>query len=219
MPPETANPSPRKRRRRVDPVNLANFLTLCRILLVPVILWMLETDTGRPGIADDYFKLGAMVVVWIASLTDYYDGKIAREYQIETKLGKFLDPVADKLLVCSIFVVFVSTHRVAPWILIAMLWREFAVLGLRVQLASERVNLGASRWAKFKTIFQLTAVIAMLITMCLEVLAVSGDLAVPLVSMVYFDQIAGSVVLFSLVLSLVSGLEYFKQHWRILKRG
>lgn len=210
---------PRKKRRRVDPMNLANFLTMTRILLVPLILWMLVTDTGREGIADDYRKLGSMVLIWIASLTDFLDGKIAREYQIETKLGKFLDPVADKVLVCSLFVIFVSTHRIAPWVLITMLWREFAVLGLRVQLASEGVNLGASRWAKFKTIFQLTAVIAVMLVICLEVLAVSGDLAVPLVSMVYYDQIAGFLVLFSLLLSMVSGLEYFKLHWRILKRG
>lgn len=216
---EASATPPRKKRRRVDPMNLANFLTLTRILLVPVILWMLVADSGRPGIADDYLKLGAMVVIWIASLTDFYDGKIAREYQIETKLGKFLDPVADKVLVCSLFVIFVSTHRIAPWILITMLWREFAVLGLRVQLASEGVNLGASRWAKFKTIFQLTAVVAVMIVICLEVLAVSGDLAVPLVSMVYYDQIAGALVLFSLLLSMVSGLEYFKLHWRVLKRG
>jgi CDP-diacylglycerol--glycerol-3-phosphate 3-phosphatidyltransferase len=160
-----------------------------------------------------------MVVIWIASITDDFDGTIAREQKIETKLGKFLDPVADKLLVCSVFTLFVSTGDISPWVLVLMLWREFLVLGLRMHLASEGVVLGASHWAKWKTIFQIAALVSLLMVKSLQVLAISGDLTVRWVSMIYYAQITESLVQVSLLLSVMSGLEYFIIHWDSLKRG
>lgn len=204
---------------RPDPMNLANALTGFRILAVPVILWLLVADWGPPGLAGDYNKVLCLFLTFAAAITDYFDGAIARWQGQETKLGKFLDPVADKLLVCSVFVVFVAQGDVSPWVLIPMLWREFLVLGLRMFLASEGTVLGASEWAKFKTIFQIAALVTLLMVKSLQVLALSGALTVPWVTLVYFAQIAQSVVLISLLLCVMSGIEYFLIHWDVLKRG
>jgi len=210
----------RKRRlKRVDPVNLANFLTLLRILMVPVFLILLAKDQGRPGLADDYCKIWAMVVFFLASLTDYLDGKIARDHGLVTRLGKFMDPLADKLLVCSAFVMFVDFGWIPAWVLIALLWREFLVTGLRTQLAADGITLASSRWAKFKTIFQVSAIVAIMIVVCLKVIALSGDVEVPLSSMVYYSQIASSLVLICVLFSVVSGLEYFDNHGGAFRRG
>lgn len=204
---------------RPDPMNLANLLTGFRIVSVPVIVWLMVADWGRPGLADDYGKVIGLFATFVSGITDYFDGLVARMQEVETKLGKFLDPVADKLLVCSLFTIFVATGHVSAWVLIVMLWREFLVLGLRMHLASEGTVLGASHWAKFKTIFQIAALCAWLIVWSLQVLAISGDLTVRWSSMIYFVQVAESLVQVSLLLSVASGLEYFVVHWEILKRG
>jgi CDP-diacylglycerol---glycerol-3-phosphate 3-phosphatidyltransferase len=204
---------------RPHPLNLANLLTVFRIASVPLIVWLMVADWGVPGLGGDYGKVLALVLTFVSGITDYFDGMIARMQGIETKLGKFLDPVADKLLVCSLFTILVATHHVAPWVLIVMFWREFLVLGLRMHLASDGTVLGASNWAKWKTIFQVAALVAWLIVWSLQVLAISGDLRVYWVSMLYYVQIAESLVLVSLILSVMSGLEYFQLHWDVLKRG
>jgi len=205
--------------RKVGLLNAANLITAFRIASVPVIVWLIEADWGPPGPVGDWGRVLGAVLALIAGITDYVDGVVARAQGIETKLGKFLDPVADKLLVCTLFVVFVRHGTVAAWILMVMLWREFLVLGLRMQLASEGHVLGASHWAKFKTIFQVAAVVAILFVQSLQTLAVSQVLMVRWVTMIYYIQISDAIVLVSLLLSVVSGLEYFLLHWHVLKRG
>lgn len=205
--------------RRVDPMNLANALTAFRILSVPVILWLLVADWGPPGLVGDYNILLCLALTFAAAITDYFDGAIARWYGQETKLGKFLDPVADKLLVCSVFTVFVATGDVSPWVLIAVLWREFLVLGLRMVLAGDGTVVGASEWAKFKTIFQIAAMVTVLMVKSLQVLALSNVWSVRWATLLYFDSIAQSVVWVSLLLCVMSGIEYFLIHWDFLKRG
>lgn len=205
--------------KRPDPMNVANALTVFRIVAVPAILYLMVADWGPPGLAGDYGKVYAFFLTLAAAITDFFDGAIARWYGQETKLGKFLDPVADKLLVCSVFTVFVATGDIAPWVLIAMFWREFLVLGLRMVLASEGTVLGASEWAKFKTIFQIAGAVTLLMVKALQVLAISGDVVVHWVTMVYFVHIAQALVNVSVLLSVMSGLEYFLLNWELLKRG
>jgi CDP-diacylglycerol--glycerol-3-phosphate 3-phosphatidyltransferase len=204
---------------RVDPFNLANLLTGFRIAAVPVILFLMVADWGPPGLAGDYGKIAALLLSMAAGITDYVDGVVARAHSLETRLGKFLDPVADKLLVCSLFVLFTADGVVAPWVLIVMLWREFLVLGLRMYLASEGTVMGASHWAKFKTIFQIAAVVSILMVRSLVVVAVSGLIRIPWATMEYYNQITGSIVNVSIVLSIVSGAEYYLVHWRVFTRG
>lgn len=204
---------------RPDPMNVANALTAFRILAVPPILWLLVSDWGPPGLAGDYGKIWCLALTLAAAITDYFDGAIARWQGQETRLGKFLDPVADKLLVCSLFVVFVATGDISPWVLIPMLWREFLVLGLRMHLAGDGTVLGASVWAKFKTIFQISGVCTLMLVKALQVLALSGDLVVHWTTMVYFLQVGQALVNVSLLLCVMSGVEYFVQHWEVLKRG
>jgi len=206
-------------RPRVDVVNLANLLTAFRIASVPVILYLMQSDWGSPGMVGDWGKVAAVFLALAAGITDYIDGLVARTQQVETKLGKFLDPVADKLLVCSLFVVFVAQGVVEWWVLVVMLWREFLVLGLRMHLASDGHVLGASHWAKFKTIFQVSAVVAILLVQALQVLAISHALTVRWATMIYFARICDSVVQISVLFAVVSGLEYFWVHRYVLKRG
>ncbi|MBI4863144.1 MAG: CDP-diacylglycerol--glycerol-3-phosphate 3-phosphatidyltransferase [Candidatus Riflebacteria bacterium] len=207
------------KRPKVSLINLANMLTAFRILSVPFLVYLISIDSGPPGLAGDYGKIVAMFLATAAGITDFVDGLVARRLQVETKLGKFLDPVADKLLVCSLFVLFVADGFVAPWILIVMLFREFLILGLRMHMASEGAVLGASNWAKFKTIFQVSAVVAILLVRSLQVLALSGVMTVAWVSMIYYYQVTQALILVSLLFSVVSGAEYFMEHWHVFKRG
>ena len=105
------------------------------------------------GIADyvDYVALGIFI---IASLTDMLDGKIARKYNLVTNFGKFMDPLADKLLVCSALICLIELGRIPAWIVIIIISREFIISGFRLVAADNRVVIAASYWGKFKTHFR-----------------------------------------------------------------
>ncbi len=146
---------------------LPNLLSLFRIALVPVLVYLLR-DPGRlPGaIAAGLFILG--------SLSDYYDGYLARKHGIVTTLGKFLDPLADKLLVVSVLIMLVAmpcepdaaghcVARVPAWIVVLIVGRELAVTGLRGIASSEGIMLGAEELGKYKTIFQIFALTGLLL--------------------------------------------------------
>lgn len=143
-----------------------NLLSLFRIALVPVLVYLLR-DPGRTAGA-----LAAILFV-VGSLSDYYDGYLARKHGIVTTLGKFLDPLADKLLVVSVLIMLVAMpcpagveipceHRVAPWLAVLIVARELAVTGLRSIASSEGITLGAEELGKYKTIFQIFALTGLL---------------------------------------------------------
>lgn len=158
-------------------MNLPNKLTVFRvILIIPFVLFMLGSHAQWGwfmaifgGIADyaDYIALGIFV---IASLTDMLDGKIARKYNLVTNFGKFMDPLADKLLVCSAMICLIELDRIPAWIVIVIISREFIISGFRVVAADNRVVIAASYWGKFKTTFQMVMVCLMIAD--IEVLAV-----------------------------------------------
>ena len=125
-------------------MNLPNKLTLMRVILIPVylVLWHLEF----PG--NNYAALAVFVV---ASLTDFLDGYIARKYDLVTDFGKFMDPLADKLLVCSALICLIELRQLPAWMVIVIISREFIISGFRLVASDNGVVIAASYWGKFKT--------------------------------------------------------------------
>lgn len=144
-------------------MNLPNKLTVLRmILIVPFIILLLGGKTGLDHyfIGTDYI---ALVLFIIASLTDLIDGKIARKYNLVTNFGKFMDPLADKLLVCSAMIALIELERIPAWIVIIIISREFVISGFRLIASDNGVVIAASYWGKFKTTFQMLMVCLMII--------------------------------------------------------
>ena len=147
-------------------MNLPNKLTLLRMILIPVLvlflLWEQLTGTPLLGEADPWIALAVFV---IASLTDFFDGRIARGRGLITNFGKLMDPLADKLLVCSALVCLVALDRIPAWIVIIIIAREFVISGVR-QLAAEQGRvIAASYWGKFKTFSQMLMIICMIVNL------------------------------------------------------
>ncbi|MTI67498.1 MAG: CDP-diacylglycerol--glycerol-3-phosphate 3-phosphatidyltransferase [Firmicutes bacterium] len=137
-------------------MNLANKLTIIRIFLIPIFMMFLifEIPNGQ------YI---AAVIFIIAAITDGLDGYIARSRNLVTKFGKFMDPLADKLLVSAALISLVELDKIPAWIVIIIIAREFAITGLRVLAASEGITIAASKWGKLKTITQIIAIVSLLI--------------------------------------------------------
>lgn len=138
-------------------MNLPNKLTMMRVLLIPVFVVALLVPIGV-----SWQKWIALAIFIVASLTDLADGKIARKYNLVTNFGKFMDPLADKLLVCAALVCLVSLERIPAWVVIIIISREFIVSGLRLIAVDQGVVIAASMWGKVKTVFQMTMIILML---------------------------------------------------------
>jgi CDP-diacylglycerol--glycerol-3-phosphate 3-phosphatidyltransferase len=137
-------------------LNIADKLSLARILAVPALVLLLQSD-------DPMMNLGALAVFIAAAATDFFDGMMARKLGISTTFGKFLDPLADKILVCSTLVMLVHLDRVPAWAVILILAREFMVTGLRAVAADEGIVLAADKLGKLKTALQLTAIALLIV--------------------------------------------------------
>ena len=137
-------------------MNLPNKLTIFRVILIPFFLVFLLV----PGIpAGNWIALGIFIA---ASLTDLLDGKIARKYNLVTNFGKFMDPLADKLLVCSALICLTGLGRIPSYMVVIIIAREFTISGFRLIAADNGVVIAASYWGKFKTTFQMLMVIFMI---------------------------------------------------------
>lgn len=133
-------------------MNLPNKLTLMRVIMIPFfIVFLLVPITPY----DNWIALAIFV---LASVTDFLDGYIARKYNLVTNFGKFMDPLADKLLVCSALICLVELEKIAAWMVILIIAREFIISGFRTVAADNGVVIAASYWGKFKTTFQIVAV-------------------------------------------------------------
>lgn len=141
-------------------LNLANMLTLARILAVPVIVVLLHLERVYQTMFLAYFAAGVFV---LASLTDMADGYIARRQNLITNLGKFLDPLADKLLISSVLIMLVELGWVDAWIVVVIICREIAVTGMRGVAADKGVVIAADRYGKMKTIAQSIALVPLII--------------------------------------------------------
>lgn len=134
-------------------MNLPNKLTVLRVVLIPFfVVFMLVNILG----AND--KWIALAIFIVASLTDLLDGKIARKYNLVTNFGKFMDPLADKMLVCSALICLTALDKLPAWITIVIICRDFVISGFRLVAADNGVVIAASYWGKYKTTFQMIMV-------------------------------------------------------------
>lgn len=147
-------------------MNLPNKLTIFRvILIVPFIILLLGGHAGWFGDNTFVTDMIALAIFIIASLTDLIDGKIARKYNLITDFGKFMDPLADKLLVCSAMIALIEMSRIPSWIVIIIIAREFIISGFRLIASDNGVVIAASYWGKFKTTFQMVMICLMIVNL------------------------------------------------------
>ena len=137
-------------------MNLPNKLTLLRVFMIPIFVVFMLVDITP---FDNWIALAVFI---LASLTDLLDGKIARKYNLVTNFGKFMDPLADKLLVCSAMICLVEMHIIPAWIVIIIIAREFIISGFRLIASDTGVVIAASYWGKFKTVFQMVMICLMI---------------------------------------------------------
>ena len=185
-------------------MNLPNKLTVMRIILVPFMVASMLIE-----FPSHYLVAG--LIFGAASLTDYFDGKIARERNLITNFGKFADPIADKILVVSALVCFLAKGLCDPIIILIVLFREFVVTSIRLSAASNGTVVAANMWGKVKTVTQMIAIIAVFVfQVALEVYAVfpyMPQLAVQMMENIFF--VAGEVLMWiSVVFTVISGLIY-----------
>ena len=175
-------------------MNLPNKLTEFRACMVPVFVFVMLWD----GLGE-YGKYVAAAVFILASATDWLDGYLARKNGLVTDFGKFMDPIADKLLVCSAMICLVENDALAAWIVIIIIGREFIISGFRLVASDKGTVIAASYWGKFKTVFQMIMVI-------LLILDLGG----------VFDTIAEVVVWISLILTVISLIDYLYKNWSVM---
>ena len=172
-------------------MNLPNKLTVLRVLMVPFFVLFMLTDLG--GVANKWIALAIFVV---ASLTDLLDGKIARKYNL------VMDPLADKLLVCSAMICLIEKGSLAAWIVIVIIAREFIISGFRLVASDNGIVIAASYWGKFKTVFQMAMVIVLIMDL-------GGA----------FDVIGQALIWISLALTIISLIDYVAKNIQVLTNG
>ena len=178
-------------------MNLPNKLTVMRVILIPFFVAALLYDNG----SSQTMRVVANVIFIVASLTDLFDGKIARKYNLVTNFGKFMDPLADKLLVCSALICLIQLGQLPAWIVIIIISREFIISGFRLVAADNGIVIAASYWGKFKTTFQMIAVILMIFN--IPVLAT--------VTMI--------MLVIAVVLTVISLVDYVAKNIEVLTKG
>lgn len=141
-------------------MNTPNKLTVARIIMVPfLVIFML---TGWGGEANRYISFGIFAA---ASITDWFDGYLARKNNLVTNFGKFMDPLADKLLVCSALICLIEMKRLEAWVVIVIIAREFIISGFRLIAAENGVVIAANYWGKFKTVSQMIMIILLILNL------------------------------------------------------
>ena len=177
-------------------MNLPNKLTILRVILIPFFVFFLISP-----FFDGYGNYIALAIFIIASLTDMADGKIARKYNLVTNFGKFMDPLADKLLVCSAMICLVDLKLIPVWVVLIIIAREFIISGFRLVASDNGIVIAASYWGKFKTTFQMLMVIVLII-----------DIPNPV-----FDVIGTVLIYVALALTIISLIDYIVKNKDVLK--
>ena len=178
-------------------MNLPNKLTILRMIMVPFFVLFMLVPIG--GAANKWIALAIFVV---ASLTDTLDGYIARRDNLITDFGKFMDPLADKLLVCSALICFVELGDLPAWMVIVIIAREFIISGFRLVASDNGIVIAASYWGKFKTVFQMAMIIVLI--------ADFGGV---------FDIIGEVLIWIAVALTLISLVDYVWKNRQVLTRG
>lgn len=178
-------------------MNLPNKLTILRVILIPFfVVFMLFDITGT---ADKWI---ALVIFCVASLTDMLDGKIARKYNLVTNFGKFMDPLADKLLVCTALICLTSMNRLNVIVVLVIIAREFIISGFRLVASDNGIVIAASYWGKFKTVSQMALIIVLIMDL--------GGVW----------NVVGTVLTWvALLLTIVSLIDYIAKNKQVLTQG
>lgn len=176
-------------------MNTPNKLTLLRVIMIPFFVVFMLADLGS------WSKWAALIVFVVASMTDWLDGYLARRDHLVTDFGKFMDPLADKLLVCSALICLIQLGQLPAWIVIVIISREFIISGFRLIASDNGVVIAASYWGKFKTTFQMIAVILLIF-----------DFQV-------LRPLASACVWIALALTIISLVDYIWKNRRILTEG
>ena len=178
-------------------MNLPNKLTILRVILIPFfVVFMLFDITGA---ADKWI---ALVIFCVASLTDMLDGKIARKYNLVTNFGKFMDPLADKLLVCIALICLTSMNRLNVIVVLVIIAREFIISGFRLVASDNGIVIAASYWGKFKTVSQMALIIVLIMDL--------GGVW----------NVVGTVLTWvALLLTVVSLIDYIAKNKQVLTQG
>ena len=177
-------------------MNLPNKLTCFRVVLIPFFVFFMMAP-----FFEGYGNYIALVIFIVASLTDLLDGKIARKYHLVTNFGKFMDPLADKLLVCSAMICLIQTGQLAAWIVIIIISREFIISGFRLIGTDHGVVIAASYWGKFKTTFQMLMVITLILNL----------------PYTWFQALGTVLIYVSLALTIISLIDYIVKNKDVLK--
>ena len=178
-------------------MNVPNTLTVLRVIMIPFfVLFMLGDITS----VDKYIALGIFIA---ASLTDTLDGYLARKNNQVTNFGKFMDPLADKLLVGAAMICLVEMGRLPAWIVIVIISREFIISGFRLIASDNGIVIAASYWGKFKTVFQMAMIIVL-------IAAFEGSV---------FAVVEQILIWVSLILTIVSLVDYIRKNKEVLTQG
>ena len=177
-------------------MNLPNKLTILRVIMIPFFVFFMLAPYF-----EGYGNYIATAIFVVASLTDMLDGKIARKYNLVTNFGKFMDPLADKLLVCSAMICLIETGQLASWIVIVIIAREFIISGFRLVASDNGVVIAASYWGKFKTTFQMLMVIVLLLN----------------IENIFFQVLGTILTYIALILTVVSLVDYLAKNKDLLK--
>ena len=191
-------------------MNLPNKLTMARILLVPLFV-------AAMLIPFPMHNLAALVLFAVASITDMFDGKIARKRNLITDFGKFADPLADKILVLAAMLCFVQNGLCDCVAVIIVLLREFAVTSIRLIAAAKGEVVAANIWGKVKTVTQMTAIITILVMQsALDVMTLANADIPELLPGIFFC--AGEVLIWiSTIFAIISGVIYIKENWKFIE--
>lgn len=177
-------------------MNLPNKLTLFRVVLIPFFVFFLLAPYF-----EGYGNYIAVAIFIMASITDFLDGKIARKYNLVTNFGKFMDPLADKLLVCSALICLIQLELIPAWVVIIIIAREFIISGFRLVASDNGVVIAASYWGKFKTAFQMLTVIVLILNIPNKVFTILGTV----------------LIYVSLALTVISLIDYIAKNKDVLK--
>lgn len=189
-------------------MNIPNRITISRIFLIPIFIILLTVpfnfgtiNLGEASVPIAHL-IGAIIFI-IAAATDWVDGYYARKYNLVTNFGKFLDPLADKLLVSAALILLIELGFAPAWVVIVIISREFAVTGLRLVAAGSGIVLAAGNMGKLKTVTQLVAIIALLLYNF---------------PFSYINFPFGTIMLYiALFFTVLSGIDYFAKNWSVMK--
>ena len=191
-------------------MNTPNKLTLSRIILSPIFMVFFLMDNV-------YCRALSLLIFTIASLTDLWDGYLARKYGIVTGFGKFMDPLADKILTSTAFISFAALGYVQAWMIMLIIIREFFITGLRSLAAYRGLVISPSLSAKFKTVLQMLTIVVILLYINLKTIMPAMGYKGDFFELQLVTQIFDWMMLITMVVTVLTGIDYLIKNGRILK--